>query len=420
VWRGVSLVAAWGLGACSIALLLRGGGVSWFWIEAAWVGLASTCLLSGLARAVILDFLSQFQYREKFALFLAHVVMVAAPIGLFGTAWFRPGLALVAIALGLQLVIAVNFHRYLALCALMSVVGFQARPAGAALWGFGWCFLAATYLLVERVRFALEDAQGAPLAIAPSGALRMMGMYIVAPLLVAGAVAWWVPAPKAKIVEPPAGSYAGGAPGGTLRIEAVDVTRLMWQAMGLATTISVLIGFLYWYSARQAKKKGRQPELKELLVAAESEAIAPAPPPATLDSLEGRESRFEVFRQFRRLERALARFDLARRRSCTAKEYLRGLAPASVSPSAPAAPPSLLSSSSESDSESPLFPSSRLPASEPLIEIYNKARYGEDDPSAEEVENFRRGVGRLIDEAKRRSQDRPSKHAAERLGKGKA
>lgn len=383
-------MAAWALGACSMALVLRGGGFSWFWIEGAWVALATTCLVSGLARAVILDFLSQFQYREKFALFLAHVVMVIAPISLFGTAWFRPGLALVAIALGLQLVIAVNFHRYLALCALMAVVGFQSRPAWAVAWGFAWCFLAAAFLLAERVRFALEDVQGAPLAIAPLGAFRMMVAYIVAPLLVAGAVAWWVPAPKPKIAEPPAGSYAGGVGGGTLRVEAVDVTRLMWQALGLATAISVLIGFLYWYSARQAKKKGRQPELKELLVAAESEAVAAAAPPAALDPLEGRESRFEILRQFRRLERALARFDLGRRRGATAKEYLDGLAPVPQPPSAG-----------------------------PLIETYDRARYAEEDPSPEEVESFRRGVGRLIDEAKERSSDRPTKHATEQLGKRK-
>ncbi len=79
--------------------------------------------------------------------------------------------------------------------------------------------------------------------------------YIVVPLLLAGAVAWWVPAPKPKVMCPPAGSNAGGAPGETIRIEPVDINRLMWQALGLATAISVLIALLYWYSALQAKKK---------------------------------------------------------------------------------------------------------------------------------------------------------------------
>ncbi len=386
VWRWTSLLLAWGLGTWSVHLSLASHRRDAFWIWTAVLALAVACSVAGLLRIVILDFLSQFQYREKFALFLAHVIVLVSPMGIVGRGWLLSGFVLLLILTAVQLVNAIAFHRFLALSALLTVFGLWSGPERGAMSALIWAFLAAVFLIVKRVRFALEDVPGATRGVPVRSIAGVLAMYVVVPVVVSGLLAWWTMPPAPEPHPRPAETQSAHTTRVVPETYEVDLRRLVWQAVGLAGFISVLIATLYWYAARRNRERAVPLETEEEIARATFEEASPPEPEPELDPLEGKERRLEILRQFRRLERGLEKLDLPRRRPWTVREYVRRFAAA-------------IESGTEPEIEVEIPRERDLLREEALLlaGLYEKARYALYNPSIGEVDSFRRAVDEVLE-----------------------
>ena len=103
-WRVLSLVAAWGLGMVSVQLAFRHSRHAEWALPAAGVALAAGIVVSGVFQYALLDWFSTFHFREKFAYFLAHAVLLIAPLGTAGRNWLWMGTTLILLSQSMQLV----------------------------------------------------------------------------------------------------------------------------------------------------------------------------------------------------------------------------------------------------------------------------------------------------------------------------
>lgn len=392
-WRAVSCGAALALGAVSLYPMLRTRGAAPWMALAACLALAVSLGAALGLRLAILDFLGGFHYREKFALFLGHLVLLISPLALFGGAWLGPGLALVLIALAAQTVNPLGFHRYLALCALMILMALWRRPPGEVAWALAWMALAGALLVARRVRFALEESGAEDLRVSPWPALAMWGIFAGAPVALAAAAAalWTPPAPAARL-RPLAGWESGAA---RPPAPSLDPGRLVWQALGVAVALAVAIGVLHWLASRRARKAKAAPTAEELLARAEADTAPPPPPPREPAPLAGGSPRARILRAWRRWERALAALELKRRAAWTSREYTARLSRIWQDPAAGETAPG---------AQAP--PAVRSLAD--LVRLFERARYHRAEPEAqdaaafEEVAEFTLRETQILAEAERR------------------
>ncbi len=336
-WRWVSLVAAWMLGALSLALLLgtRGAGVA---RTAAFAVALALCIFPAAAfRLELLDFFHEFRYREKFALFLAHLILLVSPMGVLGAGWLPYGLSIILAAQGPQLIAPLAFHRFLALCGLFALMGLWRMPAGpGAAAAIAWCLLAGGMLLVKRVRFAIEESRIEELGVSLRDVMLAATGFVILPLLLAGILAWGMVlnrashAPAASLARhnsPPA--LTGMTPGaGSPPVASAvdfDAESVIYQGFALAVVICLALIGLQWHAARRSKKSVAAPQVSEDRVAAALETQAPAEPRPRLDPLEGGGPRQAILRTFRRWENSLTRLKLGRRLPWTAREFTHEL-----------------------------------------------------------------------------------------------
>lgn len=395
-WRVLSLVAAWGLGMVSVQLAFRHSRHAEWALPAAGVALAAGIVVSGVFQYALLDWFSTFHFREKFAYFLAHAVLLIAPLGTAGRSWLWMGTTLILLSQSMQLVNPVGFHRFLAAGAALALAGLLRRVGGAEAWAVLWLAAAGGVLVLKRVRFVLEEYRTQSPGVAPGVVARATARSVLLPVLLAGLLGWWVspPArPEAKFqrvesLGPGSRNFPlpSGAPGS-------DVGRLLWQAFFLAGSIIAAIALLNWYAARRGRREGRIPEAGEVLAASHALETPPPPPPRDPAPLDDESPRHRILRKFRQWEKAMAELDWGRKLEWTIRDYCTRLQSAS-------SPPEADSPAASSNTEKHLGDIRR---------IFDKARYSPDKTVPEEASEFEQAANTLLDQARTQNATPPDR-----------
>lgn len=400
-WRVASLAAAWGLGMVSVQLAFRHTRHAEWALPAAAIALALGVGVSGVFQYALLDWFSTFHFREKFAYFLAHAVLLIAPLGTAGRGWLWMGATLILFSQSMQLIHPIGFHRFLAAGAALALAGLLGRAGGAEPWAVLWIAAAGMVLVLKRVRFVLEEYRTLSPGVAPGLVARAMARAVILPVALAGLLGWWLSPPS----RPEAGFQRvesfrpdsrnalrpSGAPG-------ADIGDLLWQAFFLAGSIVAAIAFLNWYAARRGRREGRIPEAADVLAASRALDTPPPPPPRDPAPLDGDSPRHRILRRFRLWEKAMAELDWGRKLEWTVRDYCARLQAAAKHPEADAAAASSRIEEQLSD----------------IRGIFDKARYSPETVAPEDARAFEQATNDLLDQAQARGNDAPPPFRAPR------
>jgi hypothetical protein len=292
----------------------RRGDELLLWAPLAVVGLA----FSRAARTFLVDLFSQFQYREKFGLFLIHMLAVMVPtlVGLKGTA---NAASILIVMLCFQAVQAVTFGRIAFLCGLVVTLRATAPPIPPFPLVGGWMLGLLLAMRLEHVRFRIEalDAERRPMlgvlvretiwsALAPWGAA--VAAYLVLDHFLEGKTRWL--------------EYTGPAAGPAQALGPVSSSEALLWAFALSALIIATIAFLAWLERRlRTRRGGAGLGEEDLMASGESRRPhTPPEPPPEEEPLTG-DARSRILERFRRLADNLARLGLARRDGETALEF---------------------------------------------------------------------------------------------------
>lgn len=307
-------------------------------------------------RLVLSDFYRQFQYREKFALFLGHAALLAVVFLLTGgLTWALPMGALLVV-LCFQGIDPVFFGRIHATAMLLTLFGIwkggfgNAMPPAGLVGGFFLFLLLA--IRFGHLRFRLEaEGEGHMLE------LRELARRSLVPVLVPVASGLAVYAISAQFLFPREWTYRldpGAIPVAPPMPRTVG--QYFWTAIG---TVAVIVGCLVtlaWLEKQlRGKGKGTAPEAEAIAsTARQVQDEMPAAERAAEEKAAGpRERVLQAFRRYARLR--------ARAEGETAEAFL-GRALAGV------------------------------PEAAGLVEIFNEACYDRRPITDEEAERFVQGL----------------------------
>lgn len=235
-------------------------------------------LLGRSIRLVLSDFYRQFQYREKFALFLGHAALFFSPYFVLSLPSWSIPMAFLLIVLSVQSIDAIFFGRIYALTMLLAFFGVWKGGAGnpmppAPLVAAYFLFL----LLAVRfghLRFRLET-EGGGLGVDVGESLKQTLLPALAPPLV-GMVVYLIAAiflfprqwafrldPNSPLTPPPLPRSAG---------------EIFWSALGAVVVIVACLAMLAWLEQQlRGKSKGKAEEPDAIGATAralEEEAVA--------------------------------------------------------------------------------------------------------------------------------------------------
>lgn len=318
-WTAVSLLVA----ATMQILYWSPGGALWLdGLGAAAVAVAAL-LAAWILHAPLLDFLGELSYRDKFLLFIAHLLVLSGP-RLFGFEGWALGFALVMAMLCLQAVDALGFARIYALSLLLAAAGVVAPPYPpfwlVAAWGGLYLLCLRTHYTAFRV-LRHGDGPGPRL-----GAwLWETTRSCAPPVLVAGGAALWLAGRWAGDVR--AFAFEGSRQQARPTLPTAEVaSALVWDLVFLVLLVAVAIIAVKWFE-KHLRFKGRasSEEDEEVLAAGEGAEPLGGAPPREASIPEGRDPRGRVIAALRIVSEGLAKAKLSRARAETAAEYLARL-----------------------------------------------------------------------------------------------
>lgn len=291
------------------------------------LGLGFLCLIGMLVcRSISLllgDLYRQFQYREKFALFLLHCCLFLAPYFLLGVRDWTVCFGVLLVILSFETIDRMWFGRVQALCvwlvlqAAFSASGETAPPGSlVALWSF----LLLLALRFYHVRFRLEQ-EGQRRGVALGLLLRRSAAACLIPPLL-GYAAWFLAdrylQPRTfTIVLEPAAVGAGEM--------ALTLPQLFWRGLAIMAVILLCLAALSWLEKKLRRKKSSIPEVEGDLAATEQRVARAREFDELLKREEVTGARRRVIAALADFSRALETAGLARREAETVAEFLARL-----------------------------------------------------------------------------------------------
>lgn len=182
-WRLASVALAWLSFEISLIAISwdRGFAPAMLWGALAGIGL----YLATQARFVIIDTLSQFTYRERFGVLLAHLLVVFAPSMFLGLKGMGHALGALGTLIAFHAVHPQHFGRLALVSGFLLFYGIASDPAPPGAYFLLW--LAAQILAMRalHIRFLLETHDG---EVGPDmrGEPRQLATTLAVPLIVGG------------------------------------------------------------------------------------------------------------------------------------------------------------------------------------------------------------------------------------------
>jgi hypothetical protein len=304
-WELIHVVATGVLATLALAISFRvaDAGVSGALLlygVLAWGGL----LLARAARTFLLDLFAQFHYREKFALFLAHGVVMLVPWTLGFRGWNHAFAAVLAL-LCLQAVHALGFGRVYAMTVLMVLAHLPGREATPFALAGAWMLALLACVRVEHIRFTLErhpSSRGLPLRDALAGSF--LPIVLSSGL---GLVVWLASASLFRGQRRPLVLEVGVLRGAG-DIGPVGGGGYLFDAVLLVGMIIGALVVLQWIE-RKFRRRRASPGQEETLGVTELRHDRTVPTEMAPQFDEEGDARGRILRRFRQLGHALARRD---------------------------------------------------------------------------------------------------------------
>lgn len=324
-WESRHLLYTWLAAAMAMLSAFWESGPNWIATAGGYILAAGIALLAAKTlRIAIYDVLAQFQYREKFALFLFHLGGMGVPV-MFGYRGWHYAFGVLLVMLCFQAVHALGMGRIHAVTIVLGILPLLAPPLPPFALTTGWMLFLATAMRAEHVRFRVArfgEHQGVP----AGAALRETLAAVWLPWA-AGVGIWglWVLAfgsnPRRLVFE------KGITRGGPVSVVgAVSMSETIWSGVILIGMIIGALLALHWFDKHlRGKRKATVQPIIESMDVTDSFAPLEEPPAPADDEAEPRDARGRILARFRGFARALAVLGWARAEGETPDEYLARL-----------------------------------------------------------------------------------------------
>ncbi len=273
---------------------------------------------------LMVEFFAPFQYREKFALFLGHLVLMGIPWYLGFKGWNYIWSVLLALQCG-QTINRVVFGRLYAVSFLLLFGPLCSGIQPPFVFVTSWMLFLLLAMRLKFLNFRLLESRHPGRSLAFWESIRFTIPSVFLPWTAAVALYFWFAVLLQGKLRVP--QFDEGVWGKNARMGPVEYSDLIWDAVFIMAIIIGLLVLMYWIEHQLQKLRSAEgTEIEDMYATHEGRDEVSGSEPKPLEEPFGDDARGRILARFRAYYRQLGQTGWGRRSDETVWEYLNRLA----------------------------------------------------------------------------------------------